>query len=248
MQSVFTYIRKQEIEEKTSCKKFSEIYVCSSTNLNDDQQDVKLICRKFTGTTRSLSFLRENLTVKEFVQVLNCFPVLKTSLSEVETSGDETGETVFDDREIWISFFDFKKQVESVPHLELSESSDDFASEFCLDNDYFEPVYDDDFFTPRFPIKMDSLTGLVSGLSSFTMMPGESSHEDNWSVESQAGSYQDCLTPKPSMHDFVFADVSENKSKFTQAVECLKSPKFLYAMLFAASALLAFRLNRGVSK
>lgn len=54
--------------------------MCSEKNLKDDQDELKKICQRFAGTTRPLTYLRNNLTVKEFVHVLNFFPDLRVQV------------------------------------------------------------------------------------------------------------------------------------------------------------------------
>lgn len=63
------------------CRKFNEVYVCSADCSGDE---LKELCRRFAGTTRPLTNLREMLSVKEFVQLLDCFPDLRKSAGENE--------------------------------------------------------------------------------------------------------------------------------------------------------------------
>ena len=62
-------------------RNFSEIYVCSVKDLHDDQDELRKIFIRFSGSTRPLSFLRKNLSVKEFVKILNFFPDLGKQVS-----------------------------------------------------------------------------------------------------------------------------------------------------------------------
>lgn len=63
------------------CRKFNEVYVCST---DCSGAELKELCRRFAGTTRPLTNLREMLSVKEFVQLLDCFPDLRKSAGENE--------------------------------------------------------------------------------------------------------------------------------------------------------------------
>lgn len=50
-------------------------------NLRDDQDELRKIFQRFRGTFRPLTYLRENLTVREFVQVVNFLPDLEKQIS-----------------------------------------------------------------------------------------------------------------------------------------------------------------------
>lgn len=69
--------------------------VCPSTCFIDDQTELKSICRKFSGTKKSLSFLKKNLNVREYAKFLNCFD----KMEKVRWNRDER-----DDSEILIHF------------------------------------------------------------------------------------------------------------------------------------------------
>lgn len=81
-----------------------EIYVCLTKNLSDDQDELRSIFQRFSGTTRTLPYLRENLRVKEFVQLLNYFPDLlkcQHERNEILKESDEFHEILisFDTKE-----------------------------------------------------------------------------------------------------------------------------------------------------
>lgn len=133
----------QNGEEKTFDIKrtFNEIYACSVKNLRDDQDELRKISQRFAGTTRPLTFLRENLSVKEFVQILDFIPELGKQMSML---GNEVGDAVFypstGEREILIFFGESENVI--VPHTSSSlnlefSSLESFSSEFCSDSESF---------------------------------------------------------------------------------------------------------------
>lgn len=84
-------------------RNLNEIYVCSEKNLRDDQDELKKICQRFAGTTRPLTFLRKNLTVKEFVHVLDFFPELRIQV-DVKDFDDECSNVLSANHEVLIFF------------------------------------------------------------------------------------------------------------------------------------------------
>lgn len=146
-----------------------EIYVFSAKNLSDDQEELKNICQKYSGMTMPLTYMREKLRVKEFVQLLNCFPFsLKPQVSiqdigEASAKSDEFVENhkiliyfdVNDDDSVSqnslteSSSVSSDEEVESpsfVTSSEISEESDDGfqrgSSTFCIKKDSFDLLND----------------------------------------------------------------------------------------------------------
>lgn len=102
VKSNFLFSLKPRNENATELKRtFKEVLVCSTTCLEDDQKDLKRICKKFSGTKRSLSFLRQNLTVRDFVKFLNGFDQLGKVFPKNSDQEDS-----FDESQILIHFDD----------------------------------------------------------------------------------------------------------------------------------------------
>lgn len=80
------------LQENDNRQGFSEIFVCSPKN---DADELSKICRQFSGTTRSLSFLSETLNVKDLVRVIDFFPELnrkQTGKGFGDVVGSRSGE------------------------------------------------------------------------------------------------------------------------------------------------------------
>lgn len=151
----------QERETDNLKKNSNEIYVCLKKNLGDDQEELKKICQRFSGTTQSLTYLRKNLIVKEFVQLLNYFPEFLTSqVSNYKPIGEV--------REILIKFDacdddnDFDSQ-ESFTSLKSQSISTNESSNVLLSDSSFSGSSSEEFiesFQTSFCIKKDSFTVL----------------------------------------------------------------------------------------
>lgn len=110
--------------------------MCSVKNLRDDQDELKKICGRFAGTTRPLSFLRANLNVKEFVQILDFIPDLRQQVSVV---GKEHGDATFTESTEILIFFGESENV-FVPHVPSSlftTNLESLSSEFCSESESF---------------------------------------------------------------------------------------------------------------
>jgi hypothetical protein len=112
-------------------------------NLRDDQDELKKICQRFAGTTRPLTFLRECLSVKEFVLILDFIPDLGKQAS---LEGDGVNDTTFheanSEREILIFFGDVENVIVpySSPVLITNQkysSLESFPSDFTSESESF---------------------------------------------------------------------------------------------------------------
>lgn len=155
----------------------NEIYVCSMKNLTDEQDELKKICRRFSGSTRTLTHLREKMNVKDFVSLLNCFPGLEKSSVESNLGGSD--EQDFNYRQILISFEDsveISSNQTSFSEYSLSSFKD---GKFKLVESYLESVSESESFfdccdscSSNFRIR-----DLCKDIRSTTQMSDEDSYE-----------------------------------------------------------------------
>lgn len=75
----FLFLQKSVRHISNQKGNWKEIYVLSAENLSAEEDELKKICQRFSGSTRSLTCLREKLSVKDFVKMLNSFPAFRKS-------------------------------------------------------------------------------------------------------------------------------------------------------------------------
>lgn len=132
------------------------------------QENLRMIAEKYAGTTKSLTYLRQQLAVKDFAQLVNCFTGLRrfTVDEEVKEDSEESGILIaFVETDGSLSSFGSNgtaaaSTCKMCPHDELVDSySSDFSSER-------EDSEDDDLAVPsKFNIKEDSFTLLKKRIS-----------------------------------------------------------------------------------
>lgn len=136
-------------------------------NLSDEQDELKKICKRFSGSTTPLTQLREKLNVKNFVQLLNCFPDLQKSVAGCDA--EFSGETILNMHQILIHFDD----CENLSPFRAEEENS--ASSIKNDNKYYFPLPE---------------TSLESFLKSNSFSNHSDACRSTFSIKGQSGNIQ----------------------------------------------------------
>lgn len=193
-------------------KNFYEQYVFETKLLIAGQENLRMIAEKYAGTTKSLTYLRQQLVVKDFAQLVNCFTGLRrfTVDEEVKEDSEESG--------ILIAFVDTDGSLSSIgsndtavastckmcPHDELVDS---FSSDFSSEREDSED--DDGLAVPsKFNIKEDS----------FTLLKKRISEACKHSIEDENDECEDCM--KDGLLDSDHASVNSDSDELEIANVC----------------------------
>ncbi|CRL00607.1 CLUMA_CG013867, isoform A [Clunio marinus] len=186
-------------------KSFKQIHVFKPENVNEDHDELNRICSRYSGTAKSLSFLRGELGVKTVVQLLNYFPELEKSF--IESSGELQDNIDGDDSLIFI-YFDGEKIRNEVDDIVNDEDLKHVVDET---EDYEEKLKE----IEKFP--------------SIFVTETSSEEESRWTVEVKSEEETKSIEIERSegINQEIFYDAQQALPKFQEMLKILKSKKFI---------------------
>lgn len=181
---------------------------------------------RFEGETKKLTVLREELNVKEFVQLVNCFPELRKSMPH------ESGNAITRTSEILIFFDDSKSLIhaQSSNEGEIENSTHEFPAEGGLKSE--NVAIECESFPSEFCISTDLLpfeTYLIKSSKESEIIQVENCDDNPETLCNQ-----DKISARDALHE---------NSKLAKVVNCLKSHKMLITSLIIMSGLAAVTLR-----